>query len=245
MTTQVARSLTLATGTLAAVFVLLEAHHVQAQQSRGTTGLSQQGLQGGFGTIGQGTSGIGQSTIGQSAFGQTGIGGAQTGIGGQRFGGQVGGNLNQQQVGGQDGFVGSDADQVRNQFSSQRQQRRAMFDFAIESLNEMRESRRQREQNNRTSPVRVKVRPAFSVRPTAAPVLANRVRENLNRAMPDGIAATRVSVNGSTAILEGSVAGDYERKLAAKMVSLTPGIYNVENRLTTQATSELVIPATE
>ncbi len=240
MSMHVARSVTLAAGTLAAVLVLLETHHAQAQQGR-STGLSQQGLQGGFGTIGQGTTGIGQSSIGQSAFGQTGIG-AQTGVGGQRFGGQTGVN---QQVGGQDGFVGSDADQVRNQFGNQRQQRRAMFDFAIESLNEMRESRRQREQNSRSSPVRVKVRPLFRVRPTPAPVLANRVLENLGRAMPDGIAATRVSVEGTTAILEGNVAGDYESKLAAKMVSLTPGIYNVENRLTTQASAEAVIPATE
>lgn len=181
-----------------------------------------------FSQLGQ-TSGVGgQSNFGpagQSAFGQGGVGGAQGGA-------QLGGNRNQARVGGQDGFVGSNADQIRNQFPSGRAQRRAMFDFAVESLNEMREARRRRQERNRTPPVRVRLRPLFSVPPTDSVELSSRVRENLDRAMPESAAGTQVTIDGANATIEGSVSNEYDRKLAAKMLSLTPGIYNIENRLT-------------
>lgn len=200
-----------------------------AQNRAGSLG--QQTSQGAFGTSSQNRFGAGgQSALGQSAFGQGGQGGLQSGQN-NRAGGAAGGR-NQPQVGGQDGFVGSNADQIRNQFSNPRQRRRAMFDFAIESLNEIRESRRDRNSRNRKPPVRVTLRPLFQVSPRPAMEVQSAVTIKLQRAMPESSRTTRVSVSGTNATIEGAVSSEYDRKLAAKMLSLTPGVHRVENRLT-------------
>lgn len=215
--------------------VLLWSAQNALAQGRGGSALQQSGQQSAFGIGSQSTfgtggqAGIGQGGGRQSQFGSTRQSGGQ-------FGGAQGGNLNQPRVGGQDGFVGSDADQIRNQFRDPRQQRRAMFDFAVESLNEMRESRRERNSRNKQSPVRVRLNPRFTVRPPNTAEVATRVSQTLGRAMPESSATTQVTLNGSSAKIEGTVKSEYERMLATKMLSITPGIYQVENQLTIQPT---------
>ncbi len=197
-------------------------------------------------------SGLGQSAFGttnqQSGFGlvqqglgsslQGRIGGSQQGPFGQANGlGRQGFNQNQGLVGGQDGFVGSDAQQVRDMQRARnpRQGRRALFDFAIESLNEMRESRRERDaQRNQTPPVRVRLRPLFAVGQPSTAALSSNTAESLNKALPNRAAAARVSVQGNEATIQGAVSSEYDKQLAAKVLSLQPGIYEVNNQLTVE-----------
>ena len=194
------------------------------------------GQQGNFGTAQQ-QNGIGGQTA-PSSFGNQGAQQSGFGQAGQQRNGQFGQQgigQNQRQVGGRDGFVGTDADQVRNQQNGGRQQRRSLFDFAIESLNELRDQRRERSnRRNEPSPVRVRVRPLFSVQASNPIEVTGRLQSSLQRAMPTSWSSTRVSVSGTSATVEGTVASEYERKLAAKMISLTPGIYAVNNQLTVE-----------
>jgi len=220
---------------------------VDAQaQNRGNANVSQQNQQGGFGQgtqSGFGATGQGQSSLsGQGQSGRGGVG--QQGLAGQQQ------NARQQQGGRQDAFIGSDAEQIRNQLRNQNpgQRRRAVFDFAIESLNEQRESRRQQRSQRNASPlVRVQLRPLFTVTQPSSAELTTRVRSQLSRALPESVAAApQVSVSQGTATLRGQVKNDYDRQLMAKMVSLQPGISQVENQLTIepgQGQPELVAPS--
>lgn len=205
-----------------------DVNEVAAQRQSGGA-FSRTGGQSNFGAGANSAFGGGR----QSVFDQNQFGGAQQG----QFG-QVGGSAgqrngrNQLQGRNQDRFVGSDADQIRNQQLSGRQRRRAMFDFAVESLNEMRESRRRRDANrNRQPPVRVKVKPRFAVAPPNSTQLVQSARESLERALPANQAELQVAVEGGTATVQGKVGSEYDRKLAAKMLSMTPGIYRVDNQL--------------
>jgi len=200
-------------------------------QGRNGIGSAQQGglgqnVLGAFGAAGQAGAGQSQLGLGQQAGGL----GQSGNIGG--FGGQ-GSNLGRPPVGGQDVFVGSDAEQLRNQQQNPRRRRRAMFDFAIESLNEMRESRRQRNsQRNRPPPVRVQLRPLFRVQQPTATELTTQVRTRLAAALPTTVGVSQITVSGSTATIRGTVTSDYDRQLATKMLSLQPGISQVDNQLT-------------
>ncbi len=215
----------------------LETTEVHAQ-NRGNGELSsQQNQQGG---LGQGTqTGFGGAAGQTRQFSPTGLSGQQQNLG-QQPGQQPGVRQN--------GFIGSSAEQIRNQLRNQnpQQSRQAVFNFAIESLNELRESRRQRQaQRNAAPPVRVHLRPLFSVpQPTSAELTA-RVRSQLSKAMPDSIASPQVSVSQGTVTLQGQVKSNYDRQLMEKMASLQPGVSQVENRLTIeprQGEPEFLLP---
>jgi osmotically-inducible protein OsmY len=181
-----------------------------------------------FGAVGgQGPGVLGQGGLqGQSQRGQ--------GVSGRGRTGQLGQpGAAQQRVGGQDGFVGSDAQQVRNQAMNGRVGRRAMFDFAVESLNEMRAAReQQRSRQNDPAPVRVQLRPLFVVQPRSAQELTTQIASQLRRSLPSSLAATtQITIRGNTATLRGTASNAYDMQLAARMISLQPGIADVENRL--------------
>ena len=105
-----------------------------SQQSGGLTGRQS----GAFNSLQQGSTR--GSQLGGSQFGR----GQQPGIG----------TSNNRQS----GFVGSDAQDMRNSFGnmSDRQRRGAMFDMMVENLNEMRDSRRQRGRRRPLDPVRLR-----------------------------------------------------------------------------------------
>lgn len=208
---------------------LVENFGEAAAQSRSGGAFSQRGGQPSIGSGANSAFGGGR----QSVFDQNQFGNSQQGQFGQ-VGGPAGqrNGRNQLQGRNQDRFVGSDADQIRNQQLSGRQRRRAMFDFAVESLNEMRESRRQRDANrNRQPPVRVKVKPRFAVSPPSSAQLVQSAQESLERALPASQADLQVAVEDGIATVRGRVANEYDRKLAAKMLSMTPGIFRVDNQL--------------
>jgi len=206
--------------------LLLAAQDVAAQNQESR--FSQQNPSGDFG---QGS----QTTLGDTGQGQgpgPGQGrlpraGLRRQSGRQPAGGLQGGKR-------QDNFVGSDAQQLRDQFNNrnQGQARRAMFDFAIESLNEMRESRRQqRSGRNQRPSVRVQLRPLFTVPQRSASELTAQASLQFSKALPTTVVASQISVQGGIATLTGRVKSEYDKRLAAKLLSLQPGILQVDNRL--------------
>ncbi|MGI9428859.1 MAG: BON domain-containing protein [Bythopirellula sp.] len=210
-------------------------------QNRTTTGSPQQNQQVGLGTAGQ--SAFGQ--VGQSPFAQPGAQrSTQSGLSGQQggFGNQQ--RLGQTQGARQGDFVGTSAQQMRDQrMNDPRTRRRMMFDFAIESLNEIRDSRRRERSNrNRNPPVRVRIRPLLSVPQPTATEVNLQVQANLDRAMPAAVRGMRISLEGGTATIEGAAQSDYDRRLAEKMLSIQPGITQVENRITVDSVQQPLLP---
>ncbi len=199
--------------------------------------MGQQG-QSAFG--GGGQAGRGQSR-GGAGFGQNAFGGATGGdaFGGGGFGGtgpQATG-INQPGVNPQGEFLGGDGAQTQNVFRAMNggQRRTAMFDFMIENLNDMRESRG-RDSRGAAPPVRVKLRPAFdtplSTMRQVSVDLQSRLSSSLDRL---GVKDSRITMDGRTLTLEGKVASEHQRALIEKMASLEPGVTSINNRLTVEA----------
>jgi hypothetical protein len=208
-------------------------------QSNGMGGGYGQGMgmsspfgQSGFGSSSMGMgmgSGFGNTGT-MSPFGQTGLNSSQSGLGNTRGGGQ------QFQQGG---FVGRDAEDVRTGFQSTGRQpgRGNALDQMIESLNDMRESRRRwREQRNTPPPVKVKLIPAIDVPQLSAAKSAPAVQQRVNQMLAaHAMAGAQIQIAGQVATLRGSVNTDHERALAEQLALLEPGVSQVENLLTLTA----------
>ena len=141
----------------------------------------------------------------------------------------------------QGGFLGTDSRVMQDSFQNMtgRNRRRAMFDFAVESLNEMRDARRERDRRREEpSPVRVRIRPTYLPSPPAS-MSSSEPASQLLAGLPgsDG-AAPQVTVQSKQATLQGTVETDYDRRLAEKMLMLQPGIDSVDNQLTVDSASE-------
>jgi hypothetical protein len=136
------------------------------------------------------------------------------------------------------GFVGRDADDVRNSFQSQNARRgtSGMLDTMIENLNEMRDSRRRwREQNAAPPAIRVQLQPAFDVPPAISAQTDARVYTRLAKQMDMiGVGSPQVQMVGRTAVIRGVVTNERDRELIARMASLEPGVSSVENLVTIQ-----------
>ncbi|MCH8839475.1 MAG: BON domain-containing protein [Planctomycetes bacterium] len=136
----------------------------------------------------------------------------------------------------QGGFVGSDAQDMRRSFEnmSSWQQRRVRFDMVVESLNEMRESRRQRDRRRRRpDPIRVQLRPSFDYPQLESRQVAVTLQSNLTRALDlQGLVAPRVELDGRTVTVSGSVPNEHERAVIERMLALQPGVSIVKNLLT-------------
>ncbi|MCH7752465.1 MAG: hypothetical protein IH898_09970 [Planctomycetes bacterium] len=136
----------------------------------------------------------------------------------------------------QRGFVGSDAQDMRNSFEnmSGSQRRRVMFDSVVENLNQMRESNRQRDRRRRSpDPIRVQLRPSFDYPQLESRQVAVTLQSNLTRALDlQGLVAPRVELDGRTATVSGSVPNEHERAVIERMLALQPGVSIVKNLLT-------------
>jgi hypothetical protein len=206
-------------------------------------GSSNSGGFGSFGGSGRGQSrsgtGYGNNTTGASRGGMGGAGfGAGYGTGGFA-GGQGQGQQqsafgnNQAGVAPNGGFIGG-AQDTQNFFRNLNGQRQgtAMFDSMIENLNDMRESRGN-DGSDRSPPVRVQLRPAFETPlGTIARVNAD-VQTRLATTVTDlGVADPQITMEGRTLRLEGRVKSAHERELVEKLISLEPGVTEIDNRLT-------------
>ncbi len=186
--------------------------------------------------------GYGQRAAGlqqQQGFGQGqqggfgGAGGRPGGVGPQERAAPRAGDT--QRSNQQQGFVGRNADDVRQNFRNMggRQRRDMMFDFVVENLNEMRDSRnRRRNRRNQPPPVRVRLNPSFDVAPPVESLPAATVAPRLANALKlKNVGDASVEVNGRVATLRGTANSPESRRLVEKIVSLEPGIDRVENLL--------------
>ena len=185
----------------------------------------------------------GQSTFSGSAFGGAqggrgqsrgaGMGMGQSAFGGSGMGQQALGN-NQLGVAGQGGFLGGDAAQTQNFFRNMNggQRRTAMLEFMIENLNDMRDRGNRGNGRENTPPVRVKLRPAFETPLGTMQQLNTDVQSRLTTSVSElGVIDTRITMDGRTLTLEGTVGSEHQRELAAKIASLEPGVSSVDNQL--------------
>lgn len=207
----------------------------QSATGQGSFGQGGRGAFGGPTGTGQGAGGAG---FGTSAFGSPGAGFGGQGAGGfGAFGGQTQGNGQVGAgLGGADAFIGNDGRQTQNFFNNlnRGQRRTAMMDFMIENLNEMRDRGRGNGQD-RTPPVRVKLRPQFETPlGTMGQIDAGTQSRLATSATELGVRDPRMSMSGRTLVLEGKVATAHDRDLAEEMMKLEPGVGSVDNRLTVE-----------
>lgn len=230
------RHLTVVLALAACCLLSLSATHAQYQRN------NQQGF-GGFQGGGRSTSIFSGGQGGQTFGGGTQQGGAFRGGQQGQFPGQFGGQLGPGQQQGlqganpnQGGFVGNDAQDMRNAFENMRgrERRRVMFDLMVDNLNEMRDRRAARDARRRQpEPVRVQLRPTFSAPPLDTQQVAVTLQSNLTQYLEvQGLAAPSIEVDGRTATVSGSVSSDHERAVIERMISLQPGVSQVENLLT-------------
>lgn len=132
------------------------------------------------------------------------------------------------------GFVGRDAEDVRENFRRSRGRQRGtmMFDMMLENLNEMRRSdRRYQAEQQPPPPVRVRFRPIFQyARPAAAEVAAT-MQDRMTRSLATTGSSASVSLEGGVATLRGSASTERDRKVAERMAALQPGVQRVDNQL--------------
>ena len=204
---------------------------LQRENQQRTLGAQNTGM---FGSSQQGVGVTGRQSGAFNSLQQGSTRGSQLGPGGSQFGrGQQPGigTANNRQS----GFVGSDAQDMRNSFGnmSDRQRRGAMFDMMVENLNDMRDSRRQRGRRRPLDPVRVQLRPSFNYPQLESRQVLVTLQSNLTRSSDlQGLVAPRVELDGRIATVSGSVPNEHERAVIAKMIAMQPGVSNVENLLT-------------
>ena len=117
---------------------------------------------------------------------------------------------------------------------SGRERRRATFDFVVESLNEMRESRRRRDRRRRQPDrVNVRLRPAFNVTPVSSQQLGAALQSTLDESirLEGNVSDARVSLEAGIATVTGTVGDEREAAILGRMLSLQPGVTQVVNEL--------------
>lgn len=234
----------LSTGFALGVCFLLCLPQAQAQSQRNNSNQravfgTQRGVFGASNTTGfggqQGNM-FGPGVAGSQRGGGLGIGRPGQ-MGDSQFGaGQQPGMQGQGSNAGQDGFVGGDAQDMRNAFENMRgrDRRRVMFDLMVENLNDMRDRRAERDARRRQPDlVRVQLRPPANLPPIDTQQVSVTLRSNLTRSLElQGLSAPQVELNGRTATVSGSVPSDHERAVIERMILLQPGVSQVESRLT-------------
>jgi hypothetical protein len=187
-------------------------------QSRGGSALANSN------TFGAGRGGMGGAGFG-SGYGSGGLGGGQ--------GMQPGGiGNNQSGIAPNNGFIGG-AQDMQNFFRSLNGQRQntASFNPMIENLNEMRESQGN-DGSDRSPPVRVQLRPAFETPLGTIARMNADVQTRLNATITDlGVTNPRITINERIVTLEGRVKTAHDRDLIEKLISLEPGVTEIDNRL--------------
>jgi hypothetical protein len=235
---------TLATlSVLSVSFVGMFAEYCHAQGSQfGQGGGSNRGGSSSFSGSGRGQS-RGGSALGNSntfGAGRGGMGGAGfgSGYGTQGFAGAQGGmqqggiGNNQSGIAPNNGFIGG-AQDMQNFFRglNGQRQRNASFNSMIENLNDMRQTQGN-EGADRSPPVRVQLRPAFETPLGTIARMNADVQTRLNSTIADlGVTNPQITINERIVTLEGRVKTAHDRQLIEKLISLEPGVTEIDNRL--------------
>ena len=196
----------------------------------GSGGLGSSGFGGGMGSSGFGSGGFGSSGLGGSGFGTSG--------GGSGFGQNSFGN-NQQ--GGQN-FVGRDSSDMASVFNQLGRNSNQFFQQLNRTMGGGRNRNSNSQEDNAALLVRVRLDVAFDHPPVQPTVVATAVRDRLETVLARrSIVAPEVEMNGDTVVLRGIAPSESQRLVIEKLVSLEPGVAEIDNQMTVASET----PATE
>jgi hypothetical protein len=186
------------------------------------SGMGSSGLGGGFGSSGFGGGGFGSSGMSGGGFGSSGLGGS--GFGQNSFG-------NNQQ-GGQ-AFVGRDSGDMASVFNQLGRNSNQFFQQLNRTMGGNRNRRTSSQGENAALVVRVRLDVAFDHPQVRPAVVATAVRGRLETVLARrNIVAPEVEMNGDTVVLHGVAASESQRLVIEKLVSLEPGVAEVDNQMT-------------
>lgn len=216
-------------------------------QSRGSTTSSLFGASQVGNPAGASASGTGSGfTTGQgSTNGNASVPGANAGAGGTANSLGLGANMQDFNPGGTTGFVGASANSAQNLMSrvgtqGAVQAGRVNFGTLGNLMNQSRQNqfnRQQAQRNTRSNtqsksrfrvPLRVGFQPPLPPAGTVGPRLSTQISKVPGITQLGPIS---VSLVGQTAVLQGTVASDADRQLAADLARLEPGVLAVQNEL--------------
>jgi len=205
--------------------------------SSGTSGFSS-GSTSGVGSSGMSSGGMGGNSMGAGSMGTGSTGGNQMG-GSPTQGFQLGNLLSSAQQRSSAGFIGADNSDAGNLRSMQAQQSQmSSLQNAFSQFNRQNQQRNQNQNQNRNQNDKKQLRVSIKadiplVTSATAPTSLGRAFEARLKKLP-GLEkgnTIQVAMQGRTAVLTGSVGSDRDRKLAAGLALLEPGISAVQNEL--------------
>jgi hypothetical protein len=183
----------------------------------------------GFGGGGMGSSGFGGmgGGMGSSGFGNSGFGGGQSGFGNSGFGNTGGGN------GGQQNFVGRDANDIQATFG---QMGKASTQFFNNMNRNMRNGSRKSTKKTvqaPAQPVRVAVKVAFDAPRPPSDQVARDISTRLTKILAaNHMSQPTVKIEGDTVVVSGTAKSENERDVISQLLAIEPGIRNVRNEMT-------------
>jgi hypothetical protein len=181
-------------------------------------GMGGSGFGSGFGSGGSGF-GSGMGGFGNSSFGGSGLG--QSGFGGNQQGGQ--------------NFVGRDSSDMASVFNQLGRNSNQFFQQLNRTMSRggNRGNRNTTQEQNAAPPVRVRLDVAFDQPQIQTAVLATSIRGRLEKVLVNhNVTTPQIEMVGDTAVLRGVAASDSQRLVIEKLVSLEPGVREIENQMT-------------
>jgi osmotically-inducible protein OsmY len=128
-------------------------------------------------------------------------------------------------------FVGADSGDARNFFSQQSNAFQPNFQPTNRNANRQNAGQSGGQQNG-TRTLRRRLHAAFRHPQLSSADVRNSVKVRLNRlSTRNSLTDIQVAMQGRTALLQGTVASEEERKLAAILASLEPGVSEIRNEL--------------
>lgn len=207
-----------------------------------SSGFGSSGVGGGFGSGGLGSSGFGSGGFGSGGLGSSGFGSGglgSSGLGGSGFGtsGQGGSGFGQNSLGnnqqGGQNFVGRDSGDMASVFNQLGRNSNQFFQQLNRTMGGNRNRRTSSQGENAALVVRVRLDVAFDHPQVRPAVVATAVRGRLETVLARrNIVAPEVEMNGDTVVLHGVAASESQRLVIEKLVSLEPGVAEVDNQMT-------------
>jgi osmotically-inducible protein OsmY len=185
----------------------------------GSSGFGGGGM-GGSGFGGMGSSGFGGGGMGSSGFGSGGLGGGNAGFAGSG-------------MGGQQNFVGRDANDMQATFGQMGKASTQFFNNMNRNMkNNSRRSNKKTVQNA-SQPSRVEVKVAFDVPRAPSDQMARDIRTRLAKLLAEHhMSQPTVSMEGDTVVLSGAAASENERDVISQLLAIEPGVRDVRNEMT-------------
>ena len=217
----------------ACVWLSIDVEVLHAQSSRGTSGT---GMFGGR-TLGGGIQSNRQSSAGQGGAGGAAGVGAAPGNGAmlqqaQEGVGEVGGSDRFLRENRQGAFVGADTGEVGNTRSLMNNAAMPNFGNIFGNLFQGREFNANNNATRGQTPLRIPIRLGFEAKPVVTSEFTSKFANRLSKLPELQVRSPiEVTMEGSIAVLRGTVASEADRKLAGDLAMLEPQVAGVKNEL--------------